>query len=148
MVDANAFEVGENLATTPGKVVYRNELVELIQYEPKTEQVYEVPLLFMAPWINKYYILDLSEKNSMVKYLVEQGFTVFMISWKNPDSSMAATKFDDYMTLGPLKAVDVIREITGSERWRWPGSRPVTTRKRSTSSAIPRSWSRSRTTPR
>lgn len=116
MVDANAFEVGENLATTPGKVVYRNELVELIQYEPKTEQVYEVPLLFMAPWINKYYILDLSEENSFVKYLVEQGFTVFMISWKNPDSSMAATKFDDYMTLGPLKAVDVIREITGSEK--------------------------------
>ncbi len=116
MVDADAFEVGENLATTPGKVVYRNELMELIQYEPKTEQVYEVPLLFMAPWINKYYILDLSEENSFVKYLVEQGFTVFVISWKNPDSSMAATKFDDYMTLGPLKAVDVIREITGSEK--------------------------------
>jgi polyhydroxyalkanoate synthase len=116
MVDAEAFEVGENLATTPGKVVYRNELVELIQYEPRTEQVHEIPLLFMAPWINKYYILDLSEENSMVKYLVEQGFTVFVISWKNPDSSMAATKFDDYMTLGPLKAVDVIRDITGSEK--------------------------------
>ena len=115
MVDANAFEVGENLATTPGKVVYRNELVELIQYEPKTEQVYEAPLLFMAPWINKYYILDLSEENSLVKYLVEQGFTVFVISWKNPDSSMAATKFDDYMTMGPLTAVDVIREITGAD---------------------------------
>jgi len=116
MVDANAFEVGENLASTPGKVVYRNELIELIQYEPKTERVHEVPLLFMAPWINKYYILDLSEENSFVKYLVEQGFTVFIISWKNPDSSMAATKFEDYMTMGPLKAVDVIREITGSEK--------------------------------
>jgi polyhydroxyalkanoate synthase subunit PhaC len=116
MVDANAFEVGGNLATTPGKVVYRNELIELIQYEPQTERVHEVPLLFLPPWINKYYILDLSEKNSFVKYLVEQGFTVFMTSWKNPDSSMEATKFEDYMTLGPLKAVDVIREITGSEK--------------------------------
>lgn len=115
MVDANAFEVGENLAATPGKVVYRNELIELIQYEPKTERVHEVPLLFLPPWINKYYILDLSEKNSFVKYLVEQGFTVFMISWKNPDSSMAATTFDDYMTLGPLEAVDVAREITGAD---------------------------------
>jgi poly[(R)-3-hydroxyalkanoate] polymerase subunit PhaC len=116
MVDSDAFEVGENLATTPGKVVYRNELIELIQYEPKTERVHEVPLLFLPPWINKYYILDLSEKNSLVKYLVEQGFQVFMISWKNPDSSMDETKFEDYMTLGPLKAVDVVREITGSEK--------------------------------
>ncbi len=116
MVDANAFEVGENLATTPGKVVYRNELIELIQYEPRTERVHETPLLFLPPWINKYYILDLSEKNSMVKYLVEQGFTVFMTSWKNPDSSMEETRFEDYMSLGPLKAVDVIREITGSEK--------------------------------
>ncbi len=116
MVDANAFEVGENLATTPGKVVYRNELIELIQYEPRTGQVHEVPILFLPPWINKYYILDLSEKNSMVRYLVEQGFTVFMTSWKNPDSSMEETRFEDYMTRGPLKAVDVIREVTGSEK--------------------------------
>jgi polyhydroxyalkanoate synthase len=116
MVDANAFEVGENLATTPGKVVYRNELIELIQYEPQTDRVHEVPLLFLPPWINKYYILDLSEKNSMVKYLVEQGFTVFMTSWKNPDSSMEETKFDDYMTKGPLAAVEVVKDITGSEK--------------------------------
>jgi polyhydroxyalkanoate synthase len=115
-VDADAFEVGENLAMTPGKVVYRNELIELIQYEPKTERVHEVPLLFLPPWINKYYILDLSEKNSFVKYLVEQGFTVFMISWKNPDSSMAETTFEDYMALGSLKAVDVILEITDSQK--------------------------------
>lgn len=116
MVDADAFEVGENLATTPGKVVYRNELIELIQYEPTTERVHEVPLLFLPPWINKYYILDLSEKNSFVKYLVEQGFTVFMTSWKNPDSSMEATRFEDYMTRGPLAAVEVIKDITGSEK--------------------------------
>jgi polyhydroxyalkanoate synthase subunit PhaC len=116
MVDANAFEVGENLATTPGKVVYRNELIELIQYGPTTERVHEVPLLFLPPWINKYYILDLSEKNSMVKYLVERGFTVFMTSWKNPDSSMEATKFEDYMTKGPLAAVEVVKDITGSEK--------------------------------
>jgi len=115
MVDANAFEVGENLARTPGKVVYRNELIELIQYEPTTERVHEVPLLFLPPWINKYYILDLSEKNSMVKYLVEQGFTVFMTSWKNPDSSMEESKFEDYMTLGPLAAAEVVKDITESE---------------------------------
>src|ERR687889_1229318 len=116
MTDTTAFELGENIAVTPGKVVYRNELIELIQYEPKTERVYEVPILFIPPWINKYYILDLQPKNSMVNYLVEQGFTVFMISWKNPDSSMDETKFEDYMTLGPLKAVDVIHEITGADR--------------------------------
>jgi polyhydroxyalkanoate synthase len=115
-VDVEAFEVGENLATTPGKVVYRNELMELIQYEPQTEQVYEVPLLFIPPWINKYYILDLRDENSFVKYLLEQGFQVFMISWKNPDSSYADTEFEDYMTLGPFEAVDVVRQITGADR--------------------------------
>ncbi|MGH8503402.1 MAG: PHA/PHB synthase family protein [Gammaproteobacteria bacterium] len=115
MTDANAFKPGENLATTPGKVVYRNKLIELIQYEPQTRQVHETPMLFIPPWINKYYILDLQPKNSMVKYLVEQGFTVFMISWKNPDAAMERTKFEDYMTLGPLAAVDVIKDITGSE---------------------------------
>ena len=116
MVDADAFEVGENLATTPGKVVYRNELIELIQYRPRTERVHEVPLLFLPPWINKYYILDLGEKNSFVRYLVERGFTVFIISWKNPDSSMEETKFEDYMTKGPLAAVEVVKDITGSEK--------------------------------
>src|SRR5215218_967828 len=115
MTDATAFELGENIAVTPGKVVYRNELIELIQYEPQNEKVHEVPILFIPPWINKYYILDLSEKNSLVKYLVEHGFTVFMISWKNPDSSLDETKFKDYMALGPLKAVEVITEITGAD---------------------------------
>jgi polyhydroxyalkanoate synthase len=116
MTDASAFMPGENLAMTPGKVVYRNKLIELIQYKPQTPQVREVPILFIPPWINKFYILDLQPTNSMIKYLVEQGFTVFMISWKNPDPSMENTKFEDYMTLGPLAAVETIREITGSDR--------------------------------
>ncbi|HKH19725.1 MAG TPA: class I poly(R)-hydroxyalkanoic acid synthase [Gammaproteobacteria bacterium] len=116
MTDANAFKPGENLATTPGQVVFRNELIELIQYAPQTTQVYEVPLLFIPPWINKYYILDLRPENSMIRYMVEQGFTVFVISWKNPDASMEGTGFDDYMTLGPLAAVDAICDITGSDK--------------------------------
>ena len=114
MTDANAFQPGENLAITPGKVVYRNELIELIQYEPTTEQVYETPVMFIPPWINKYYILDLQPKNSFVKYLVDEGYTVFMISWKNPDASMEETKFEEYMTKGPLAAAEVVRDITGS----------------------------------
>ncbi|HZG63103.1 MAG TPA: class I poly(R)-hydroxyalkanoic acid synthase [Rubrobacteraceae bacterium] len=116
MVDAAAFEVGENLATTPGKVVYRNELMELIQYEPQTEQVYETPILFMPPWINKYYIVDLRPENSFMKYLVEQGYQVFLISWKSADESMASIKFEDYMKLGPLAAADVARQITGADK--------------------------------
>jgi polyhydroxyalkanoate synthase len=116
MVDATAFEVGENLAATPGKVVYRNKLMELIQYEPQTEQVYEVPLVFIPPWINKYYILDLREENSFIRYLLEQGFQVFMISWKSADESMADIKFEDYMNLGPLTAADVVRQITGADK--------------------------------
>ena len=115
MTDYTAFEPGENLAITPGKVVHRNELIELIQYEPQTEQVYEIPMLIVPPWINKYYILDMRPENSMVNYLVQQGFTVFVVSWKNPDASMEETKFEDYMDLGFLEAADVVREITGSE---------------------------------
>ena len=116
MVDSEAFEVGENLATTPGKVVYRNRLMELIQYEPQTEKVHEVPIVFIPPWINKYYIVDLRPENSFVKYMLEQGFQFFMISWKNPDASMADVKFEDYMHEGPLEAVDVALEITGAEK--------------------------------
>jgi polyhydroxyalkanoate synthase len=114
MVDATAFEPGRNLAVTPGKVVFRNRLIELIQYQPTTEKVRTVPLLFIPPWINKFYILDMQPKNSFVKYLVEQGFTVFMISWKNPDASMESMTFEDYMREGPIAASDAIREITGS----------------------------------
>ncbi|MCA1848502.1 MAG: class I poly(R)-hydroxyalkanoic acid synthase, partial [Actinobacteria bacterium] len=116
MTDTTAYELGENIAVTPGKVVYRNELIELIQYEPQTEQVYETPILFIPPWINRYYILDLTPEKSMVRYLVEQGFTVFMISWKNPDASMEDLKFEDYMTEGPLAAAEAVKDITRSEK--------------------------------
>ena len=115
MVDATAFAPGRNLAMTPGTVVHRNKLIELIQYTPTTPTVHKVPLLILPPWINKYYILDMQPKNSMVRYLVEQGFTVFVVSWKNPDTSMDGTTIEDYMDLGPLEASEVIREITGSE---------------------------------
>ncbi len=116
MVDADAFAPGRNLAMTPGKVVMRNALVELIQYSPSTDDVHEVPLLILPPWINKYYVMDLQPRNSMVAWLVAQGFTVFMVSWKNPDASMDAMGFEDYMRLGPLAASDAIGEITGSAR--------------------------------
>ncbi len=116
ITDTSAFEVGRNLAITPGEVVYRNELIELIQYKPATEQVYSIPLLFTPPWINKFYILDLQPHNSLVKFLTEQGFTVFVISWKNPDASMENIEFDDYMSLGPLAAIDIVKEITGSPK--------------------------------
>ena len=115
MTDYNAFEPGENIAITPGKVVHRNKLIELIQYEPQTEKVHEIPMLIVPPWINKYYILDMRPENSMVNHLVQQGFTVFVVSWKNPDASMEDTEFEDYMDLGFLEAADVVRDITGSE---------------------------------
>ncbi len=115
MVDATAFAPGRNLALSPGKMVHRNRLLELIQYEPTTKEAHRTPLLLMPPWINKFYILDMQPKNSMVAHLVSQGFTVFMVSWKNPDASMEETSFEDYMDLGPLEASDVVREITGAE---------------------------------
>jgi poly[(R)-3-hydroxyalkanoate] polymerase subunit PhaC len=115
MVDENAFAPGRNLALTPGKVVYRNVLIELIQYEPQSPNVHQIPLLILPPWINKYYIMDMQPKNSMVAFLVRQGFTVFMVSWKNPDASMEDTTIEDYIDLGPVHASDVVREITGSK---------------------------------
>ncbi len=115
MVDETAFEPGRNLALTPGKVVLRNKLVELIQYAPSTDQVYKVPLMILPPWINKYYILDMQPKNSMVKYLVDQGFTVFMVSWKNPDATMDEVGIEDYMDLGILATSDAVREIAASK---------------------------------
>lgn len=111
MVDRSAFKVGQNLATTPGSVVYRNELMELIQYTPTTHKVHVLPIVMVPPWINKYYILDLNEKKSLLHYLVSQGFTVFVISWRNPTAAQADTTFDDYLMQGMRRAIEVARAI-------------------------------------
>ena len=113
MTDHDAFDVGENIATTPGKVVFQNELLQLIQYEPATDKVHKRPLLIVPPWINKFYILDLQPKNSFIKYAVDQGLTVFVVSWINPDEAHAAMTFEDYMLEGPLAALDAIEQATG-----------------------------------
>jgi polyhydroxyalkanoate synthase len=115
-VPEGSFSVGKNLAVTLGKVVYRNALIELIQYTPSQEQVHETPILAIPPWINKYYVMDLSPENSMFRYLVDAGFTLFAISWKNPDDSILQLGWDDYLDLGPLEALRVIKTITGAER--------------------------------
>jgi polyhydroxyalkanoate synthase len=111
----DAFQVGVDLAYTPGKVVYRNPLIELIQYTPATKKVHAVPMLMIPPWINKFYVMDMRAENSMYKYLVDSGFTVFTISWKNPDESIIDLGWDDYVDLGPLEALRVVKAITGSE---------------------------------
>ena len=111
--DSSRFEVGRNLALTPGKVVYQNELMQLIQYAPATEKVLNVPLLIVPPWINKFYILDLSPDKSFIKWCVDQGVTVFCVSWVNPDQRLAERGFADYMREGPLQALDVVEQITG-----------------------------------
>ncbi|WP_337875476.1 class I poly(R)-hydroxyalkanoic acid synthase [Elioraea sp.] len=113
MTDYEAFKVGENIATTPGAVVFQNDLMQLIQYAPSTETVLKRPLLITPPWINKYYILDLRPKNSFVRWAVAQGHTVFMISWVNPDERLAEKTFEDYMLEGPLAALDAIEQATG-----------------------------------
>ncbi len=113
-VDASGFEVGVNMAATPGAVVYRSDLIELIQYEPQAEQVHAVPLLFCPPWINKYYIMDLAPGKSLIEWALQHGHTCFAISYRNPDSSMRDLNFEDYLRKGPLDAVRVIREITGA----------------------------------
>lgn len=111
--DYDAFKLGENIATTPGSVVYENELMQLIQYKPATEKVFRRPLLIIPPWINKYYILDLKPENSFIRWAVEQGHTVFCISWVNPDAKLAQKQFEDYMTQGVIAALDTIEDITG-----------------------------------
>lgn len=110
---ADAFRVGENIALTPGKVIFRNELVELLQYEPATAEVYERPLVIFPPWINKYYILDLRPENSFIKWLTERGYTVFVASWVNPDSRLARKTFEDYMREGIFESLDAVEAATG-----------------------------------
>jgi polyhydroxyalkanoate synthase len=114
MTDESAFQLGKNVATTPGKVVFQTDLMQLIQYAPLTDQVYRRPLLIIPPWINKYYILDLREKNSFIRWAVQQGHTVFVISWVNPDARLAQKGFEDYMLEGPLAAMEAIEKGTGA----------------------------------
>jgi len=111
--DMDAFEVGKNIAVTPGKVIYQNSLMQLIQYSPSTPKVYKKPLLIVPPWINKFYILDLNEEKSFVKWCVNQGHTVFIISWINPGADLAHKGFEDYMDEGIIAALDAIEATTG-----------------------------------
>ena len=114
--DPDAFEVGVNLATSPGDVVFQNRMFQLIQYAPKTEKVHKTPLIIFPPWINKFYILDLKEKNSLIKWLTEQGFTLFVVSWVNPDATYADVGLDTYMTEGFITAIDQVKQITGENQ--------------------------------
>jgi polyhydroxyalkanoate synthase len=115
MTDTSAFELGKNVATTPGKVVFQNALIQLLQFNPTTKEQYKRPLLIFPPWINKYYILDLREKNSFIKWATDQGHTVFVMSWVNPDAKLAKKSFEDYLTEAALTAVDKVCEQTGEK---------------------------------
>ena len=116
MTDEKAFKVGVNVATTPGKVVFQTDLMQLIQYQPATETVFERPLLIIPPWINKYYVLDLREKNSFVRWALAEGHTVFVVSWVNPDEHLSGKTFEDYMLEGLLAALDAIGKATGASK--------------------------------
>jgi polyhydroxyalkanoate synthase len=115
-VDASGFAVGKNMAMTPGKVVYRNGLMELLEYAPQTTEVFEIPMLFCPPWINKYYIMDLAPGKSLIEWAVQHGHRCFAISYRNPDSSMRDVGFDDYLLGGPIDALRVVRAITGAPK--------------------------------
>jgi polyhydroxyalkanoate synthase len=116
LADEKAFVLGENIATTPGKVVYRNDMMELIQYAPATEEVYEIPLIIFPPWINKFYILDLKAQNSLIKWVTEQGYTLFIVSWVNPDAGHADVGLEQYVEDGYLAAIREAKAITGQSR--------------------------------
>ena len=113
MTDHDAFRIGENIATTPGKVIFQNELIQVLQYQPTTAEVYQRPLLIVPPWINKYYILDLTPEKSFIRWAVDRGYTVFVVSWVNPDERLAEKTFGDYMQEGILAAVDAVEGATG-----------------------------------
>ena len=116
LADQEAFQVGKNLATTEGSVVFRNRMLELIQYKPSTAKVHTIPILIFPPWINKFYILDLKEKNSLIKWLVDQGHSVFVVSWVNPDSSYRDVGMDDYVNDGYLEAIEQVKQITDQKK--------------------------------
>jgi len=115
MVDKSKFEIGKNIAASPGKVVFENEMMQLIQYAPTTEKVFKRPLVIFPPWINKFYILDLSPKNSFIRWAVGQGYTVFVVSWVNPDQRLAQKSFEDYLNEGIFTALDAIEAATGEK---------------------------------
>jgi polyhydroxyalkanoate synthase len=114
--DTEAFEVGRNIATSPGKVIFQNDILQLIQYAPSTESVYQRPLLIVPPWINKFYILDLGPQKSFIRFAVSKGFTVFVVSWVNPDGRLAHKSFEDYMSEGILSAADAVKRETGTDK--------------------------------
>ncbi len=116
LADRDAFRVGENLATTEGSVVYRNRMFELIQYAPRTETVHRTPLIIFPPWINKFYIMDLKPQNSLIRWIVDQGYTLFVVSWKNPDPSYRDVGMDGYVEEGYLAAIEEVKKITGEKQ--------------------------------
>ena len=116
LADPAAFTVGVNIATTPGEVVFRNRMFELIQYTPVTDKVHKIPLLIFPPWINKYYVMDMKPANSLIRWIVEQGFTVFVVSWVNPDASYAEVSMDDYIREGYMTAMAEVRRATGEKK--------------------------------
>ncbi|WP_370251044.1 class I poly(R)-hydroxyalkanoic acid synthase, partial [Nioella sp.] len=114
--DPDAFKVGGNIGTAEGKVIFRNRMMEVIQYAPVTEEVYRTPLVIFPPWINKFYIMDLKPQNSLIRWIVEQGYTLFVVSWKNPDPSYADVGLEDYIADGYLKAIEVAKDVTGEKQ--------------------------------
>eukprot|EP00903_Cladosiphon_okamuranus_P022471 g20668.t1 len=116
LADETAFEIGRNIATTPGEVVFRNRMMELIQYSPSTQTVHETPIVLFPPWINKFYILDLKEKNSLIKWITDQGYSLFVVSWVNPNHDYADVGMEDYIEEGFLKAIEVTKEICGTKQ--------------------------------